>query len=210
MGGAVLEGELLEGGQWRWSRELRFPAGSAAALFAALKSGLTALDGRGRRAGPLGELTDLTLTVLRLAAEAGLQSGLEQAVGESRARSWSGIAGVERLAPADLASPVPERRWVLGTSRRALVEPALISVECADGVPRWIGGSAVKEGNGRLFPEDSDRREVSAVADCWELETGWWSAEPVSRRYWRLAVVDGAMVTLYQDLRSGSWFRQGG
>lgn len=44
-GQALLSGDLLEGGRWRWARRRRFPAGSASALYAALQSGLSARDG---------------------------------------------------------------------------------------------------------------------------------------------------------------------
>lgn len=202
VGCAALEGDLLEGGVWRWSRELRFPAGSAAALYGALKSGLLAQDSRGRSALPAGQLTDLTLAVSRIQAERGRQEGLEKAVGESRSRSLAGIAGIERLAPLDTSSPVPERRWVLGTSRKSLVEPLSIVVECVDGVPSRVGRTA----SGNV----AGLRPVAGVADCWELETGWWGPDPVSRRYWALALADGGLVTVYRDRLSGSWFRQRG
>ena len=202
VGCAALEGDLLEGGVWCWFRELRFPAGSAAALYAALKSGLLAQDSRGRMALPSGLLTDLTLMVSRVQAERGRQEGLAKAVGESRSRSLAGIIGIERLAPLDTGSPVPERRWVLGTSRKSLAEPLSIVVECVNGVPSRVGSAA----SGSLV----GLRPVAAVADCWELETGWWGPDPVSRRYWALALADGGMVTVYRDRLSGSWFRQRG
>lgn len=209
VGSAALEGDLLEGGVWRWARELRFPAGSSQALYSALQSGLSAQDRRGRSPLPAGPLTGLTLTASGLQGERGRQEGLEKAVGESRVRSLVTIAGVERLAPLDPASPVPERRWVLGTSRKALAEPAEVAVECAAGAPRWVGYPGPATG-GQLLLEDSDRREVSQILDCWELETGWWSPDPVARRYWALALADGGLMTIYQDRLSGSWFRQGG
>lgn len=193
VGCAALEGDLLEGSVWRWSRELRFPAGSAAALYSALKSGLLAQDSRGRTALPFGQLTDLTLAVSRIQAEQGRQEGLEKALGESRSRSLAGIAGIERLAPLDVGSPVPERRWVLGTSRKSLAEPTGIVVQGGDGVPSKVGFNSVAD-----------------IVDCWELEMGWWGPDPVCRRYWALAMADGGLVTVYRDRLSGSWFRQWG
>lgn len=151
---------------------------------------------------PSGQLTDLTLTVSRIQAERGRQEGLEKAVGESCSRSLAGIAGIERLAPLDTGSPVPERRWVLGTSRKSLAEPLSIAVECVDGVPSRVGSAMASSAAGL--------RPVAVVADCWELETGWWGPDPVSRRYWALALADGGLVTVYRDRLSGSWFRQQG
>lgn len=199
VGQAFLSGDLLAGGSWRWARRLRFPAGSAMALYAALQAGLSAQDGKGRSPRLTGELTDLTLTVADLSPQRGFQAGLEQAVGESRVRSIS-VSGVERLAPLDTASPLPERRWLLGAGRRPLTQPAVAVVECRQGRP-W------RVGFGRC---PGDWRGVAAVADCWELEADWWQPEPVARRYWALAPTDGGLVTVFQDRLSGSWLRHGG
>ena len=39
-----------------------------------------------------------------------------------------------------------------------------------------------------------------------EVDTEWWMPEPVRRRYWRLALADGCLVTVYRDLLTGDWF----
>ena len=196
-GRVLLSGDLQEGGRWRWARRLRFPAGSASALYAALQSGLSARDGQGRSPLPAGELTDLTLVVSDLSPQPGFQVGLEQAVGESRIRSVV-VPGVERLTPLDPDSLLPERRWMLGRGRKPLAQPAAAAVDCREGRPWRVGYGLRREG-----------RLVAAVADCWELETDWWQPEPVARRYWALALADGGLVTVFQDRLSGSWFRQG-
>lgn len=196
-GQALLSGDLLEGGRWRWARRLRFPAGSASALYAALQSGLSARDVQGRSPLPAGELIDLTLVVSDLSPQHGFQAGLEQAVGESRIRSVA-VPGVERLTPLDPDSLLPERRWMLGRGRKPLAQPAAAVVDCREGRPWRVGYGLRREG-----------RLVAAVADCWELETDWWQPEPVARRYWALALADGGLVTVFQDRLSGSWFRQG-
>ena len=196
VGQAFLSGDLLAGGSWRWARRLRFPAGSAMALYAVLQAGLSAQDGQGRSPRPAGELTDLTLTVTDLSPQRGVQAGLEQAVGESRVRSIS-VPGVERLEPLDTASPLPERRWLLGAGRRPLALPTAVAVECRQGRP-WRVGFGRRRGDWRL---------VAAVADCWELETDWWQPEPVDHRYWALALAEGGLVTVFQDRLSGSWLR---
>lgn len=175
VGWAVLKGNLLEGGVWCWSRELRFPAGAAAALYAALKSGLLAQDSRGRAALPSGQLRCLTLTVSRFQAEPGALGGLGKGGRREPLPFLAGIAGIERLAPLDTASPAPERRRVLVTSRISLAEPLSIVVGRVDGVPSRVGsaGSGCK----------SELLAVSAVVDCRELDTSWCWQDPVSRRY---------------------------
>lgn len=142
-------------------------------------------------------MTDLTLVVSDLFPQRGFQAGLEQAVGESRIRSVA-VPGVERLTLLDPNSLLPERRWMLGRSRKPLAQPAVAVVDCREGRPWRVGYGPRREG-----------RLVAAVADCWELETDWWQPEPVARRYWALALADGGLVTVFQDRLSGSWFRQG-
>ena len=60
------------------------------------------------------------------------------------------------------------------------------------------------------FRTDGRRwRPVEQVVDLWEIETEWWTPQPVNRRYWRLALTDGGLLTVYRDLATGQWFRQG-
>ena len=63
VGEATLQGELLSGGQWRFERTLRQPAGSADALAHALLAGLGARDSTGGGRWPDAPLLDLSLTV---------------------------------------------------------------------------------------------------------------------------------------------------
>ena len=124
VGQPFLSGDLLEGGSWRWARRLRFPAGSAATLYAALPAGLSAQDRQGRSPRPAGELMDLTLTVSALSPQRGFQAGLEQAVGESRVRSvfvpGVGAAGAAGpgLAPAGTALAAGRRPAAAGSAGR--------------------------------------------------------------------------------------------
>jgi protein ImuB len=80
---------------------------------------------------------------------------------------------------------------------RPLREPRPIDVEAdADGRPVSVtlGGRCLR---------------VVAVQDTWRLDDEWWRERPVSRVYWRLAVEDGQVVTVYHDLGARRWFRQG-
>jgi hypothetical protein len=47
------------------------------------------------------------------------------------------------------------------------------------------------------------------VQDVWRIDDEWWREQPVSRLYWRLALEEGQVVTVYQDLAARRWFRQG-
>ena len=194
VGEATLQGELLSGGHWRFERVLRQPAGSADALARALLAGLGAQDGVGGSRWPDAPLLDLTLTVGGLTAETGRQATIWK---PERVADVGQLDGVARLAAMVPGSALPERRWALGASLTPLSLPARASVDVAKGVPR-----RVRAGNGRWRP-------VEQVVDLWEVETEWWTPEPVNRRYWRLALADGGLLTVYRDLSTGEWFRQG-
>lgn len=53
-----------------------------------------------------------------------------------------------------------------------------------------------------------DWRPVQQIDECWRVEDGWWRERPVSRRYFRLLLVGGVIVTLFQDLTDGCWYVQ--
>ena len=54
----------------------------------------------------------------------------------------------------------------------------------------------------------SGRFGVEAVLERWRIDDEWWRQRPVSRLYYRLALADGRVVTVYQDLMSGRWAKQ--
>jgi hypothetical protein len=76
---------------------------------------------------------------------------------------------------------------------RPLREPRPIEVE-ADGEGRPVAVTL----SGR-------RRRVVAVQDAWRIDDEWWRERPVSRLYYELALEDGRVVTIYQDLVNGRW-----
>ena len=194
VGEATIQGELLSGGDWRFRRVLRQPAGSADALTRSVRTALGARDGAGFSRWPDAPLLDLALTVSDLTPEIGHQAAIWQ---RERVANISDVAGVERLAAMVPGSTKPEQRWALGASLAPLNLPARASVEAVGGAPRRV------RTDGRRW------RPVEQVVDLWEVETEWWTPEPVTRRYWRLALTDGGLLTVYRDLATGQWFRQG-
>ncbi len=194
VGETTLQGELLSGGHWRFERTLRQPARSAEALARALLAGLGARDSTGGSRWPDAPLLDLSLTVGDLTAETGRQATIWQ---RERVANIGDVAGVERLAAMVPGSALPERRWALDASLRPLNVPAKASVEPVGGAPR------------RVKTGDRYWRPVEQVVDRWEVDTECWTPEPVNRRYWRLALTDGGLLTVYRDLDTGDWFRQG-
>ena len=194
VGEATLQGELLSGGHWRFERALRQPAGSGESLARYLLVGLGARDGGGGSRWPDAPLLDLALTVGGLTAETGRQASIWR---QERVANVGDVAGVERLAAMAPMSAMPERRWALGASLSPINLPVSASVESVRGAPR------------RVRTGDTRWRPVEQLVDLWEVDTEWWTLEPVNRRYWRLALADGGLVTVYCDLNTGQWFRQG-
>ena len=52
------------------------------------------------------------------------------------------------------------------------------------------------------------RCAVEAVLERWRIDDEWWRQRPVSRLYYRLALADGRVVTVYRDLVNGRWAKQ--
>lgn len=50
---------------------------------------------------------------------------------------------------------------------------------------------------------------VAVVLERWRVDDLWWREdEQLSRMYHELELTDGRIVTIYQDRRTGAWYRQ--
>jgi hypothetical protein len=54
-----------------------------------------------------------------------------------------------------------------------------------------------------------ERLRVAEVQDTWRIDDEWWRERPVSRLYFSVALEDGRVVTVYEDLVNERWWRQG-
>ncbi len=50
--------------------------------------------------------------------------------------------------------------------------------------------------------------QVQHVIDLWELDDEWWRRTSIRRRYFRLLIDTGRVLTVFKDLCNGKWFRQ--
>ncbi|MBI4212728.1 MAG: hypothetical protein HY534_00280, partial [Chloroflexi bacterium] len=50
---------------------------------------------------------------------------------------------------------------------------------------------------------------VSQILDQWRIDDEWWRKE-ISRRYFRVVLANGAVVTIFHDLVGDGWFLQTG
>ena len=61
----------------------------------------------------------------------------------------------------------------------------------------------VETRKGRLI-----RSQVDRVMDIWELDDEWWRTRPIKRRYCKLLMDSGGVLTVFKDLTSDELFRQ--
>ena len=52
-------------------------------------------------------------------------------------------------------------------------------------------------------------RQVSEVLDSWRIDDEWWRKTPIARTYYRVVMEDDRSVTIFHDLTTGAWYKQG-
>ena len=62
----------------------------------------------------------------------------------------------------------------------------------------------------RGVPVALGRTPVEAVREDWVVEDGWWTGNPLRRRYFELVLADGRNSVVFHDLIRGGWFAQRG
>jgi hypothetical protein len=77
---------------------------------------------------------------------------------------------------------------------RPLNRPRPVTILTGDGLPV-------------LLIEGERRRQVRHIQDSWHVDDEWWR-EPIHRRYYRLALDDGVVRTVYHDVVGDNWFEQ--
>ena len=97
---------------------------------------------------------------------------------------------------------------------RPLDAPLPVQVEVdGNGQPSAIG---ISKSRGAVRKKAGERalacqwRRVSEVLDSWRIDDEWWRKTPIVRVYYRVAMEDNRSVTIFHDLTTGSWYRQGG
>ncbi len=51
--------------------------------------------------------------------------------------------------------------------------------------------------------------QVAAPQDRWRIDDEWWRERPISRLYHKVLLEDGREITIFHDLITDSWYRQG-
>jgi hypothetical protein len=76
------------------------------------------------------------------------------------------------------------------TAARRLSMPRAVPVTTdAAGVPTAVAGRAVLH-----------------LRDEWRVDEGWWTREPLRRRYFELVLRDGRNTVVFLDRRRGRWY----
>ena len=94
----------------------------------------------------------------------------------------------------------PRKTTSIGRTYQPLNLPTPVQVVTnPDGQPINV----TQKRNGRTISIQAEH-----VIDLWELDDEWWRATSIRRRYFRLLMDTGRVLTVFRDLRSGEWFRQ--
>ena len=209
VGAALLESLSSDGEPWKLHVRFRTPMERWERA-----SGL--LGERLETEPPSHPVDDLSLTLLDIGGETGVQAGLirdaresgrEALVGVDRRLSsrYGGVRTLHRAVEVSPWHPAPEMRSLLAPidplavdSVRALHAPAPAAVsEVGEGVERRPTAVRV----GRRW------REVESVTDCWKFDL-WWLPQPMARSYYRVESTDGVLSTLFRDETTGDWYIQ--
>jgi protein ImuB len=130
----------------------------------------------------------------------GLRSLLE------RLRARLGAQAVQGLALR--AEHRPESAWRTVADPLVLAEPhgtgPLVATRSR---PVWL--LEPPERLGLVAGQPAWRGPLSLVQGPERIESGWWDGGDVRRDYYRASNPGGAMLWVYQDLRSQGWFLQG-
>ncbi len=96
---------------------------------------------------------------------------------------------------------------------RPLDTPLPVHVEVdGNGQPAAIG---IPKSKGAVRKKAVERvsahqwRQVSEVLDSWRIDDEWWRKTPIARIYYRVIMENDRSVTIFHDLTTGSWYRQG-
>jgi hypothetical protein len=54
-------------------------------------------------------------------------------------------------------------------------------------------------------PQSVGRLAVESVREEWLVEDGWWTQEPLQRRYFEVVLEDGSDVVVFSETASNGW-----
>ena len=73
--------------------------------------------------------------------------------------------------------------------------------------PKEIQVAADGSGEPTAVKVDRRWRKVAFIRNTWRIDDEWWREE-IARRYFEVELVGNSVVTVFNDLVSGKWYRQ--
>ena len=73
--------------------------------------------------------------------------------------------------------------------------------------PREVHVAADEHGNPVAVSIRNRQRRVARIRNVWRIDDEWWRQE-IARRYFDLELSDASVITVFQDLTAGKWYRQ--
>ena len=50
--------------------------------------------------------------------------------------------------------------------------------------------------------------KIVLIGDSWRIKDEWWREQSISRTYFKVLLVEGQHLTIFQDRNAGDWYEQ--
>ena len=94
-----------------------------------------------------------------------------------------------------------------GDTRGRLASPAQSRLRALNS-PQPAGVKAAESGVPSEVLIRGEWRRCARIEEVWRVEDGWWRPKPIRRTYFRVALEDSLLATVYLDHAGGGWWQQ--
>lgn len=203
--------EMSDSGLWEYSHVFKEPTDSATLAHSIAMTCIETVT-QSHNSPIRSPIEHITVELSRLGQGRAEQSSLwiEQKTGDldtalRQLEAKMGPSATKKIVGVEPWSRIPERRHAFVTSGvRGGHEP--INVPVPVQVSATLDGklaSVVETRKGRVIASQIDK-----VMHQWEIGDEWWCPAPIDRRYFKLLMDTGRVMTIFKDLSNGGWFRQ--
>ena len=203
--------EMSDSGLWEYSHVFKEPTDSATLAHSVAMTCIETVT-QSHNSPIRSPIENIFVELSRLGQGRAEQSSLwrEQKTGDldtalRQLEAKMGSSPIKKVVDVEPWSRIPERRHAFVTSGvRGGHEPLNTPVPVQ--VSATLDGklaNVVEKKKGRVVASQIDK-----VMHQWELGDEWWCPEPIDRRYFKLLMDTGRVMTIFKDLSNGGWFRQ--
>ena len=203
--------EMSDSGLWEYSHVFKEPTDSATLAHSVAMTCIETVT-QSHNSPIRSPIENIFVELSRLGHGRAEQSSLwrEQKTGDldtalRQLEAKMGSSPIKKVVDVEAWSRIPERRHAFVTSGvRGGHEPLNMPVPVQ--VSATLDGklaNVVEKKKGRVIASQIDK-----VMHQWELGDEWWCPEPIDRRYFKLLMDTGRVMTIFKDLSNGGWFRQ--